>query len=160
MTDGSVRVVAVLGYSASGDTTLHPICARRLVHAERIADGASAVVLSGWARRHAPAGEAELMREAWHRNDIPVVLDTTSRTTADNAAAVARIARGLGADQLDVVTSSWHAARAGSLVRAALHGSGIRVTVSSPREPRRTRFALRELACRALLPYQRQRLRS
>jgi len=160
VTGGQVRVVAVLGYSRNGDTTLHPICARRLVHAERIAEGASAVVLSGWARRRAPAGEAELMREAWRRNDVPVVIDTTSRTTGDNAAAVARIARELGADELDVVTSSWHAPRAGALVRAALHDSGIGVTVSSPSEPLRPRCALRELACLAVLPYQRRRLRS
>ena len=59
-----MRVVAVLGYSRNGDRLLHPICAHRVAHAERIATGARAVVLSGWARRHAPAGEAELMRAA------------------------------------------------------------------------------------------------
>ncbi len=42
-----MRVVAVLGYSRSGDRTLHPICAGRVAHAERVASGARAVVLSG-----------------------------------------------------------------------------------------------------------------
>jgi len=34
-----MRVVAVLGYSRDGDRSLHPICARRLAHAEQIEVG-------------------------------------------------------------------------------------------------------------------------
>ena len=154
-----MRVVAVLGYSRNGDRLLHPICARRVAHAERIATGATTVVLSGWARRHAPAGEAELMREAWHRDDIPVVLDRSAQTTAGNAAAVARLARSLGAGELVVVTSPWHARRARALVQAALRGSGIRVSVSSPRGRRAPLLAVRELVCSLAVPLQARRLR-
>jgi uncharacterized SAM-binding protein YcdF (DUF218 family) len=154
-----VRVVAVLGYSHGRSKTLHRVCRRRLEHAEQIAGGARAVVLSGWARRHAPAGEAELMRRAWRRDDIPVFLDTTARSTAGNATAVARIAGELGAEELVVVTSRWHAARAGALVRAALRGSGIAVTVSSPRGKPHPWLALRELACATAVPFQARRLR-
>jgi uncharacterized SAM-binding protein YcdF (DUF218 family) len=153
-----LRIVAVLGYSDESDPALHPVCARRLVHAERVAAGAQAVVLSGWARRHAPAGEAELMRQAWRRDDVPVVLDRTARTTAGNAAGLARIARELGAGELVVVTSRWHARRAGALVRAAVRGSGIRVSVESPRGRQETRLALRDLVCSIALPFQAARL--
>jgi uncharacterized SAM-binding protein YcdF (DUF218 family) len=151
--------VAVLGYSTPRDTGLNPICAARLEHAAALAGGARAVVLSGWARRHAPAGEAELMRAAWPRDDVPVLLDTTARTTSGNAAGIARIARELGAGEVVVVTSSWHAPRAAALVRAALRGSGIAVTVSSARGGREPRLAARELVCALGLPYQVLRLR-
>ena len=159
MTPGQGHIVAVLGYSRRGETALHPVCARRLAHAEQIAQGARAVVLSGWARRHAPAGEAELMRAAWRRDDVPVILDTTARTTADNAAAIAEIARGLDVAEVIAVTSPWHAPRARTLLRAALAGSGIAVSVSSPRGPREPLLAIRELACAPLLPFQAHRLR-
>ena len=154
-----MRVVAVLGYSRNGDQVLHPICASRVAHAERIATGARAVVLSGWARHHAPAGEAELMRAAWRRDDLPVVLDHSAQTTSGNAVAVARLAQDFGADELVVVTSPWHARRARALVRAALRGSGIRVSVSSPRGRRAPLLALRELACSLAVPLQARRLR-
>ena len=154
-----MRVVAVLGYSRNGDRRLHPICAHRVAHAERIATGARAVVLSGWARRHAPAGEAELMRAAWRRDDVPVVLDHSAQTTAGNAVAVARLARDLGADELVVVTSPWHARRARALVRAALRGSNIRVSVSSPRGRRAPLLGLRELVYSVAVPLQARRLR-
>ena len=95
-------------------------------------------MLSGWARRHAPAGEADLMRAAWRRDDVPVVLDRSAQTTAGNAAAVARLARSLGAGELVVVTSRWHARRARALVRAALRGSGHPCVGLEPRRPART----------------------
>ena len=154
-----MRVVAVLGYSRNGDRRLHPICAHRVAHAERIAAGATAVVLSGWARRHAPAGEAELMREVWHRDDVPIVLDRSAQSAAGNAAAVARLARSLGAAELVVVTSPWHARRARALVQAALRGSGIRVSVSSPRGRRAPLLAVREVVCSLAVPLQARRLR-
>ncbi len=156
---GSDRIVAVLGYSRDGDTGLHPVCARRLDHAETIVSGARAVVLSGWARRHAPAGEAELMRDAWSRDEVPVILDTMSRTTAGNAEAIAKIARELDAAEVVAVTSRWHAPRARALLRAALAGSGIAVAVSSPPGPHKPLLALREIACATLLPIQVRRLR-
>jgi uncharacterized SAM-binding protein YcdF (DUF218 family) len=153
-----MRVIAVLGYSRGAGSTLHPVARRRLEHAEGLADGAGAVILSGWARSRAPVGEAELMRHAWRRPDIPVVLDHTARSTSGNAAAVARLARELGADEVVVVTSRWHAPRAGALVRAALRRTGIVVSLSSPRGIHEPLLALRELACLTALPLQTRRL--
>lgn len=99
------------------------------------------------------------MRAAWRRGDVPVVLDRSAQTTAGNAVAVARLARSLGAAELVVVTSRWHARRARALIRAALGGSGIRVSVSSPGESAAPLLVLRELACSAAVPLQSRRLR-
>jgi uncharacterized SAM-binding protein YcdF (DUF218 family) len=146
------RVLAVLGYSAGGSgDELHPICAARLRHAEEIAAGARAVVLSGYARRGG-RGEAELMRAAWVGPDVPLVCDTTARSTAENAVGIAAAARALDADLVVVVTSGWHRFRARALVRSALRGSGIQVEASSAPGPPSAWLAVRELACILALP--------
>jgi DUF218 domain len=153
------RLVAVLGYSTRGVDGLHPLCVLRLRHAEELADGAEAVVLSGWSRHGTRSGEAELMRDAWRGPDVPLVCDTTARNTMQNAMGVASLARELGVEELVVVTSQWHAPRARALVRAALGDPSISVRTSAPRGPRHTRLLARELACLAALPYQRRRVR-
>jgi uncharacterized SAM-binding protein YcdF (DUF218 family) len=155
-----VRVVAVLGYSGRRGGALHPVCAQRLTHAESVAEGAGALVFSGWARRGADSGEAELMQSAWQGPDAPIVIDTAARNTAQNAAGIARIARELGADEVVLVTSRWHAPRAALLLRSALRGTGIRVSSSSPGGRPAARLLLREVVCLVGAPYQARRLRA
>jgi uncharacterized SAM-binding protein YcdF (DUF218 family) len=145
MTGG--RVVAVVGYSRRRHSELHPLCADRLRHAEQLAADARAVILSG-------CPEAELMRSAWAGPDVPLICDTAARTTAGNAVNVATQARELGADDLVVVTSSWHARRVRLLMRAALRGSGIAISVETTNGPRPKLVVVRELVCLALLPVQ------
>ena len=144
-----MRLVAVLGYSGRRTNGLDPICAERLRHAETLA--ADAVVFSG--RANDPRGEADLMRKSWRGVDVPLLSESTARSTAENAAEVAAVARRLGADEVVVVTSPWHAPRARLLVRAALRGSGIDVRTSTP--PGRPSAALlaREAACTLVLPF-------
>ena len=137
-----MRLVAVLGYSRRRSDEMHDICADRLRHAESL--DADAVLLSG---------EAELMRGAWKGSGVPL-LDTTARNTRQNAAGIASAARRLGAREVVVVTSRWHAFRARMLVRAALRGQGIRVRSSSPLDRPPLALLARELACLAMLPYQ------
>lgn len=151
MTGG--RVVAVVGYSRGRRPGLHPLCAERLWHAQRFAAGARAVILSG-------CTEAELMQRAWRGPDVRLLCDGEARTTAGNAANVAARARELGADQLVVVTSRWHRARVSMLMRAALRGSGIELTVEMANGPSPLLLLARELACLALLPVQLARIRS
>ena len=146
------RVVAVLGYSRRRTDSLHAICADRLRHAQGIADGASAVVFSGYS-------EAELMRSAWTGPEVELICDLEARSTAANAANIASVARELGADELVVVTSPWHRARARILLRAALRGTGIRLSVESAKGPRHRLLLAREAACFALLPAQLLRAR-
>ena len=153
------RLVAVFGYSARASNDLHPLCLLRLRHAEALADGAEAVVLSGWSRHGTGFAEAEHMRDAWQGPDVRLICDTTARNTMQNAVGVATHARELGVDEVVVVTSQWHAPRARALVRAALGDAGISVVTSSPRGLRHPRLVTRELVCLAALPYQRRRVR-
>jgi uncharacterized SAM-binding protein YcdF (DUF218 family) len=135
-----MRLVAVLGYSGFRGRDLHAICLARLRHAEALAGENDTVLLSG---------EAELMREASTRADV--VIDSAASTTRENARGVAAAARELGADEVVVVTSAWHARRARVLVQAAA-GRDVRVTSSSPPGRPPLRLAVRELACLAVLP--------
>jgi uncharacterized SAM-binding protein YcdF (DUF218 family) len=140
------RLVAVLGFSTRRGDGLHPICAERLAAAQRAAEGADAVVLSGWSRRTHRPSEAELMRAAWRGPDVPLVVDGDARTTVGNVRAVARAARELGAAEVVVVTSSWHARRARLLARAALP-AGVVLEVATPAPTRPRRLVARELLC-------------
>jgi hypothetical protein len=158
---GGERVVVVLGYSdgGSGSGELHPVCAARLARAAGIARPDDIVVLSGWARvAHTPS-EASLMRAAWRGTTERVLVDEDARTTAENAAHAVRHIRELGAREVVVVTSSWHARRALAAFRWQLRRSGSHVRVVAPASPGRGRDALRELALWPLLPAQLVRAR-
>ena len=152
-------VVAVLGYSRRRDSALNPVCAERLEYAQRRADGARAVVLSGWARRRKAIPESELMREAWAGPNVPLVCDPDAGSTAANAANVAAAAEALGADELLVVTSSWHRRRARLLLRAAVRDRGLRLVVEGAPGGWHPLVLAREVACYLLLPLQFPRAR-
>ena len=142
-----MRILAVLGYSRRGDEELHAICAARLGRAQELAAGADTVILSGFP-------EAELMAGAWASPEVELIPEAESRSTAQNAANVARKARELGASELVVVTSSWHRLRVEALMRTALRGSGIRLHVAGADAPRPLGLLAREAACLTLLPFQ------
>jgi uncharacterized SAM-binding protein YcdF (DUF218 family) len=142
----------VLGYSDWRHRSLHPVCAARLEAGERAAEGADAVLLSGWARTRRRETEAALMRAAWRGPEVPLLADD-ARTTVGNARAVAAAAQELGADEVVVVTSSWHRLRARLLLRAAL-GPDVAIEVVSPPRSRRPLLVGREGVCLLLLPIQ------
>jgi uncharacterized SAM-binding protein YcdF (DUF218 family) len=154
-----MRLVAVLGYSARRSDGLHPVCAERLSCAEQAAGDADAVLLSGWARRQDAAGEVELMRHAWRGPEVALLSDTKARNTVQNALGVAAAAQQVGAREVVVVTSRWHAFRARTLVRAALREPGVSVLSSSPSGRAPVSLLARELGCLAALPVQLFRLR-
>ena len=135
-----MRLVAVLGYSGFRGRGLHAICLARLRHGEALAHGDDTLLVSG---------EAALMRDASNRPDV--VVDGAARNTRENARGVAATAHELGATEVVVVTSSWHALRARTLVRAAV-GPDVQVSSSSPPGRPSPRLALREVACLAVLP--------
>jgi uncharacterized SAM-binding protein YcdF (DUF218 family) len=89
------------------------------------------------------------MRAAWHGPDVPLIADGDARTTAGNVRAVARTVRELDADEVVVVTSSWHARRARLLARAVLDPA-VRLEVVTAARTRPPHLIARELAC--LLP--------
>jgi hypothetical protein len=147
------RLVVVLGYSDSGRGELHPECAARLERAAEVTTADDVVVLSGWARVPHTYSEAELMRAAWRGAAHEVVVDPDARTTVETMANALNDVLRVGAKEVVVVTSSWHAPRAKSALRWLLRHTGIRVrSVSPPGGSRRA--AARELVLWPLLPFQ------
>jgi len=67
-------------------------------------------------------------------------------------AAAAALARAVDAREVLLVTSSWHARRAGGLLRAALGGSGIAVRVATTDERPSLVTRVREAACWVAVP--------
>jgi hypothetical protein len=135
-----MRLVAVLGYSRRVDEELHAVCEARVRHAETVVREGDVVLLTG---------EADLMHGHWRSGEV--LLDPHARSTRQNALGIAKAAREVGADEVVVVTSRWHAPRATALVRAALHDE-VPVSSSSPPDPPPARLAVRELACMVALP--------
>jgi uncharacterized SAM-binding protein YcdF (DUF218 family) len=148
------RLVAVLGYSDRTTPGLHEVCAARLEQAAGEVRPGDTVLLSGWARTRRRRSEATLMAQAWSGLADRVVLDEGARTTHGNTRRAAAVASELGVDQIVVVTSGWHARRAGALARAALRGSGRTVTVVATHERGTWRSRARELACWPGVPFQ------
>jgi uncharacterized SAM-binding protein YcdF (DUF218 family) len=101
---------------------------------------------------HNPA-EAELMAAAWNGRAREVVVDPDARTTVENAANAVDDVLRVGAGEVVVVTSGWHAARAKAAFRWLLRGRGVAVSAASPRGGS-WRASLRELALWVLLPAQ------
>ena len=148
-----IRVVVVLGYSSGDRDELHPVCAARLERAAEVATADDVVVLSGWARTSGGHSEAELMRAAWRGNARELVVDPDARTTVENMANALNDVLRVGAREVVVVTSSWHAPRAKVALRWLLLHTGVRVRSASP-AGRSRRASLRELALWPLLPFQ------
>ena len=146
------RLVAVLGYSDGSTTELHPVCDARLERAAAVTRADDVVLFSGWRRGQAVAPEADLMASQWSTPTRALLVDREARTTLGNAVAVARAARRFGADEVVVVTSRWHAKRAGVLVRAALSGSGARMRLVAADEPNPRAHRLREAAAWLAVP--------
>ncbi len=147
------RVVVVLGYSDGGVGELHPVCAARLERAAEVTTAEDVVVLSGWARVPETHSEAELMRAAWRGEAGEVVVDPDARTTVDNMANALNDVLRVGAREVLIVTSSWHAPRAKAALRWLLRHTGIRVRSATP--PGRSKMAaLREVPLWLLLPFQ------
>jgi uncharacterized SAM-binding protein YcdF (DUF218 family) len=146
-------VIAVLGYSDGKLPGLHPVCLARLAHAAELSTADDVVVLSGWARGEGHESEAELMAAAWSGSAAEVVVDPVARTTVENAHNALNDVYRVGAGEIVVVTSSWHAPRAWAAFRWFLRFTGIRVRAASP-PGRSLGGSLRELPLWLLLPFQ------
>ncbi len=149
----ATRLVVVLGYSDGGRGELHPVCAARLARAAELTTDDDVVVLSGWARVPDTHSEAELMRAAWAGRAREVVVDPDARTTVGNMANALNDVLRVGAVEVLVVTSAWHAPRAKAALRWLLRSTGIRVRTASP-AGRDRRASMRELPLWLLLPFQ------
>lgn len=147
------RVIVVLGYSTGGVDELHAVGAARLASAAAISGPTDVVVLSGWARNGGARSEAELMRDAWRGSAAEVVVDPDARTTVENLANALNDILRVGAHEVVIVTSAWHAPRAKAAMRWLLLHTGIKVRSESP-DGSSLRASLRELTLWPLLPFQ------
>jgi uncharacterized SAM-binding protein YcdF (DUF218 family) len=93
------------------------------------------------------------MRAAWRGSAREVVVDPDARTTVENMVNALNDVLRVGAREVVVVTSSWHAPRAKAALRWLLLHTGVRVRSASP-PGRSARSALRELPLWLLLPFQ------
>lgn len=148
----TTRLVAVFGYSDGTTAGLHPIAAARLARAAAEARPDDVILFSGWARGSAPAAEAELMANAWTTPTRGRLVDRGARTTLGNAIGVARAARRVGADEVVLVTSRWHARRAATLVRASLLGTRTTARVVTADTSLTAGRGLREIASWTIVP--------
>jgi uncharacterized SAM-binding protein YcdF (DUF218 family) len=146
------RLVAVLGYSDGTTQELHAVCRARLARAADEAGPEDVVLFTGWARRPGTRTEADLMAAGFVGEARARLVDRGARTTLGNAIAVARAARLTGAEEVVVITTDWHARRAGALVRAALAGRGTRLRVAAVDAPDAPARRLREAAAWLLVP--------
>ena len=148
------RLIVVLGYSNRQDgTSLHPTCRARLEAAAAIATTSDVVVLSGWARRADARPEAELMAAAWTGESRELVIDPNARTTVENLANALNDVLRVGAHEVVIVTSAWHAARAKAAMRWLLLHTGIKVSAATP-DDGSLGATLSELKLWPLLPFQ------
>ena len=141
------RVVAVCGYSDGRTAGLHAICERRLRLAEREAGQDDVVLLTGWARHADATAEAELMARSWSGTCRELHVDSSAGSTRGNVRAAVELAERIGADEIVIVTSGWHARRAGALLRALLRGSGRTARVLATDERGAFAARVREAAC-------------
>ena len=148
------RVIVVLGYSDGGRGTIHPVCAARVKQAGEISTANDVVVLSGWARVAGTQPEARLMAAAWAGSAAEVVVDPDARTTVGNAFNALDDIRRVGAREIVVVTSRWHAPRAKAAFRVLLWRRSVRVKAAFPPESANLGAMIRELPLWALLPAQ------
>jgi uncharacterized SAM-binding protein YcdF (DUF218 family) len=91
------------------------------------------------------------MAASWPGPGGTRLVDRSARTTLGNARAVARAARQVGADEVVLVTSRWHARRAAALVRSAL-GSSARLRVVATDEPLSPHRGAREAGAWLVMP--------
>jgi uncharacterized SAM-binding protein YcdF (DUF218 family) len=154
VTGKAPRVIVVLGYSDGGRDALHPIGAARLARAAEIATPHDVVVLSGWARVPGTRSEAELMAAAWTGRARELVVDPDARTTVGNAVNALNDISRVGAREVVVVTSRWHAPRTKAAFRLLLRGRHIPVRAAFPSEAPNARASLREVPLWGLLPAQ------
>lgn len=149
-----VRLIVVLGFSDGTEgPALNPTCRARLETAARIATATDVVVLSGWSRKKGGRSEAELMAEAWTGSSRELVVDPDARSTVENLANAVNDVLRVGAREVVIVTSAWHAPRAKTAMRWLLLHTGVKVRTATPADGS-LRARLGELYLWPLLPFQ------
>jgi uncharacterized SAM-binding protein YcdF (DUF218 family) len=156
MADGELAIV-VPGHGARLEDA-HRItdrCRVLVEHAARLAVRLepAAVVLSGWSSTGGPS-EAEQMRDAWRGPSVPLVLEPTARSTAENASRTLPLLLERGIRRAVVVCAPLHAPRTRLLFGRIYGARGVDVRVSAARVRPSLRALAWELAALPAAPFQ------
>jgi uncharacterized SAM-binding protein YcdF (DUF218 family) len=130
-------------------------CLRLVREAEQLArsTGAEVVVFSGWS----PTGgvsEAEQMRDAWDGPAVELVVETTARWTAENAARTLPLLLDRAVRSAFVICAPPHLVRTRLLFSGVYRGRGIDVAFRVARQAPTLRSIVWELAALPFLPLQ------
>jgi uncharacterized SAM-binding protein YcdF (DUF218 family) len=150
--------IVVPGHGRLDSDGVHRVTSRclRLVHeAELLVSGGEAdvVVFSGWS----PAGgrsEAEQMRDAWRGPSVELVVETTARNTAENAARTLPLLQQRGIARAVVLSAPAHALRTRLLFRRLYRDSGVELAFRAPRLAPTIRSIAWELGAFPFVPAQ------
>jgi len=142
--DGPLRaaeIIVVLGGGVDDAETMSPSTSRRLVTGIRLwrAGFAKTVVLTGGNPADLAVPESEVMARAARAIGVPadaLVIERHGMNTAEQAAAVARIAKAAGTNRVIVVTAHSHMYRATRAFRRAGLEPIAAPTAPAPRRPR------------------------
>jgi uncharacterized SAM-binding protein YcdF (DUF218 family) len=150
--------IVVPGHGARAPGGVHRItdrCRLLVVHAARLAERLhpAAVVLSGWSSSGGRT-EAEQMRDAWPGPDVPLLVETTARSTAENASRTLPLLRAHGIETAVVVCAPLHAPRTWLLFGRVYRRGGVRLRLSIARVRPTPRALAWELAALPLAPFQ------
>ena len=157
MTDDRTAVV-VLGHRTLDSDGAHRI-SDRCVQLVREAEGlvkaghADLVVFSGWSSTGGPS-EAEQMRDAWRGPAAELVVESTARHTAENAARTLPLLLERDIKRAVVVCAPSHLPRTRVLFGRLYRSSGVDVAFHAPRLTLSLRSIVWELGALPFLPVQ------
>jgi uncharacterized SAM-binding protein YcdF (DUF218 family) len=121
-------------FDRSGRYRISRACRRLVTAAEELTERLAprVVVFSGWTPTDG-ASEAEQMRAAWHGPEVDLLVESTARTTAQNAARTLPILRALRIERAVVVCTPLHLYRTRWLFDRLYRTNGIDATFHTAR---------------------------
>jgi uncharacterized SAM-binding protein YcdF (DUF218 family) len=150
--------IVVLGHGSLGSDGVHRVSERclRLVHEAELlvtSGGADVVVFSGWSSTGG-VSEAEQMRDIWRGPEVELLIETTARTTVENASRTLPILVDRGVRTADVVCAPLHVLRAWLFFSRLYRLRGVEVRMHTARVRPSLRAVAWELAALPLVPAQ------
>ena len=150
--------IVVPGHGARAPDGEHLItdrCRQRVLHAARLAErlDPAAVVFSGWSSSGGRS-EAEQMCDAWPGPEVPLLVETTARSTAENASRTLPLLREGGIDTAIVVCAPQHTQRTRHHNGRVYRRGGVWPRLSIARVRPTPRALAWELAALPLAPFQ------
>lgn len=156
MSDRLAIVVPSHGARArDGEHLITDRCRQLVAHAARLAERLepAAVIFTGWSSSGGRS-EAEQVRDGWAGADVPLLVETTARSTAEDASRTLPLLRARGIETGVVVCAPLHALRTWLLFGRVYRRGGVRLRLSLAHVRPTPRALAWELAALPLAPFQ------